>query len=293
MELILYNQNNQYGEEVLTNFLKIQGQILRYHFKKNPKQLNKNIKNCAVIVEPRSEHNLLEEVCRNVMYFLPQDWDLVVFSYDRNIVSKKLENIEHIFYSTDKNSFTIEEYNNLLTSKDFWEKIPSENIIIFQTDSYITRRFSDTYIESIVKYPFVGAVYRFGVIEDICSLCPNDSNFMINGGFSFRKKSAMIDCINKITLGEIINFRIKKNLLIHKELAHEDVYFQHALYLLGYSLPDYNTCILFCSQTSYELVDSYAVHGINKSYVYKNFILHIRPSILEISKEILKNELIN
>jgi len=288
MELVLHKQNNEYGEEVLTNFLNIQVQILRYHFKTNPKQLNSTIKNCAVIVEPRSEHTLFEEVCRNVMYFLPQDWDLVVFSYDRDIVSKKLENIEHIFYPTDKNSFTIEEYNNLLTSREFWEMIPAENIIIFQTDSYITRRFSDAYIESIVKYPFIGAVYRFEVIKEICMLCPNSSNFMINGGFSFRKKSAMIDCINKITHSEIVKFRIENNLKICKELKHEDVYFQHALYILGYFLPDYNTCILFCTQTAYELVDSYAVHGINKSYVYKNFLLHIRPSIVEISKEVLK-----
>ena len=36
------------------------------------------------------------------MYYLPDDWNLVVYSYDLNVVRDKLKNIEFIFYKTSK-----------------------------------------------------------------------------------------------------------------------------------------------------------------------------------------------
>jgi len=72
--------------------------IQQYHMK-CPKKL-KDTNNYAVIVEPRSDHKLLEAVCRNVMYYLPDDWNLVVYSYDMNIVREKLKNIYFIFNKT-------------------------------------------------------------------------------------------------------------------------------------------------------------------------------------------------
>jgi len=194
----------------------------------------------------------------------------------------------------------LNEYSELLISKDFWNSIPGDNVIIFQTDSYIARKFEKEYINKIVQYPFVGAVYRIVDNKMNCQCCPGyracnkniisihkERNFSMNGGFSFRNKSAMVECIEKISISDIIEYRLLNKLPIHQNtLYHEDTYFEDALYLINKEFPSYKECLEFCSQTIYEPVNSYAIHGINRNYVYDNIIYHLRPSLLELHDEI-------
>ena len=281
--------NNITGEDIINEFLLHQCELLRIYHQKTPKTLNKNITNCAVIVEPRSDHLLLEAVCRNVMYFLPNDWDLIIFSYDEQKVRERLQNIEFIFYPLEKSSFDGEEYSKLLLSLDFWSKIPSDNILIFQTDSYIVRKFSEDYINYIKKFPFIGGIYRFSNDDDYdkCIICPTNKNFCINGGFSFRNKQAMIDCIKNVTFSDIIAFRINKQLkIIPVHLEGEDVIFEHSLHMLNYELPSEKDCKSFCTQTTYDLTNYHAVHGFNKKYVYSQFLYLLRPNIIDFSQEL-------
>jgi hypothetical protein len=61
--------------EQIENFLLYQNEIIKLLHKEFPKKRN-DLSDCyAVIVEPRSNHILLEAVCRNVMYFLPDNWN--------------------------------------------------------------------------------------------------------------------------------------------------------------------------------------------------------------------------
>jgi hypothetical protein len=284
------HHNVQLTEEYLLK----QCEILNLYYNKFPKKIVTS-NYYAVLVEPRSDHPLFEAVCKNVMYFLPKNWNLIVYSYDENLVRKRLTNMEFLFYKTSKASFTLEEYSDLLMSLSFWDNIPSENILIFQTDSYITRQITDEYINTIKDYSLIGAVYRYVVIDDkgnndnmdLCSVNKN-RNFSMSGGFSFRNKSAMRDCIKYITLDTIIEYRRKNNLELDiRNMYYEDFYFEHALFLLNYKLPSYNECRLFCSQLHYELVNSYAIHGLYRSYVYQNLIYNLRPSLAEIHDEVL------
>jgi len=285
--------------ELFENFLKHQSELISFYHAKSPKKYNKT-ENYAVIVEPRSNHSLLESVCRNVMYYLPDDWNLIVYSYDINIVREKLKNIDFIFYKTSKQSFTLEEYSELLMSKQFWENIPGDNVLIFQTDSYITKRFTNEFINTIKNYPFVGAVYRIVDNKTNCDCCPGhklcnrnilsinkERNFSMSGGFSFRNKKAMIDCINKINMNDIIEYRMKNNLNIGgPNVNYEDAYYEDALFLLQYNMPPYELCLNFCLQVIYELVNSHAVHGINKNYVYENVLFHLKPALMDLKDEI-------
>jgi len=292
------NVNTNTSVNIIENFLTQQCSMISQYHMKYPKKLIKT-NNYAVIVEPRSDHKLLEAICRNVMYFLPYDWNLVVYSYDINVVKERLKNIDFIFCKTEKPTFTLEEYSSLLMSKPFWNNIPGENILIFQTDSYITRHFTHEYFYGIKQYPFVGAVYRIVNNKSNCACCPGyekcnkniisihrERNFSMNGGFSFRNKTAMIDCIEKITINDIIEYRLNHGLEIHNLIQYEDTYFEDALFLLKYKLPNYNTCLRFCTQTMYEPINSYAIHGLYKDYVCHNYIFHLRPSLVEINEEI-------
>lgn len=282
----------------IESFLIHQNSMIKQYHAKYPKKRVKS-ENYAVIVEPRSDHKLLEAVCRNVMYFLPYDWNLVVYSHDLSVVKERLKNMDFIFCKTEKSNFTLEEYSSLLMSKVFWNNIPGENILIFQTDSYITRHFTHEYIYMLKQYPFVGAIYRIVNNKTNCKCCPQyyncnkniisidkERNFSMNGGFSFRNKSAMLDCIEKITINDIIEYRLKNGLELHNLIQYEDTYFEDALFLLNYKLPNYNICLKFCTQTIYEYVNSYAIHGLYKNYVYDNYIFHIRPSLVETHDEI-------
>jgi len=285
--------------EIFKDFLNHQSNFIRGYHEKSPKKNNKT-ENYAVIVEPRSDHYLLEAVCRNIMYYLPDDWNLIVYSYDINIVREKLKNIDFLFYKTSKASFTAEEYSELLMSIQFWENIPGDNVLIFQTDSYITKRFTNEFIDTIKKYPFVGAVYRITEFKNNCDCCQGhvscniniisinkERNFSMSGGFSFRNKKAMIDCINKITMNDIIEYRMKNNLNISgPNINYEDAYFEDALFLLQYNLPSYELCLKFCLQVIYEFVNSHAVHGINKYYVYENVAFHLKPALMDLNDEI-------
>lgn len=278
--------------QLMENFILYQNEIIKLYHKSFIKKYDVTSDCYAVIVEPRSDHILLEAVCRNVMYFLPSNWNLIVYSYDEDMMRERLQLMEFMFYKTDKPSFTPEEYSNLLMSVDFWNSIPGDNVLIFQTDSYITRPFAYSYIQNIKQYPFIGAVYRFipesGSNVDLLSI-DRERNFSMSGGFSFRNKKAMLDCINRVTIQDIINYRKFKNLsIVMPNLNYEDFYFDNALYLLKYNLPSYQECSKFCLQETYFLLDSHAVHGIYRPYVYSKVIFHLKPSLAELHDEIVE-----
>lgn len=286
------DKKNHSAVELTNMYLIHQCKILNEYYKIYPKKWNHHSNNCAVIVEPRTNHDLLEAVCKNVMFFLPDDWNLVVFSNNEQSIKNRLTNIDYLYCNIiDRDNLDAIEYSNLLKSKEFWNMIPGENIIIFQTDSYMTRRMTPLYINKIKEHAFIGAVYRITNKEDNNKdmFCPiQERNFSMNGGFSFRRKSAMLHCIEKITREDIINYRTNNNMAITHHVDYEDSYFEHALMLLKYELPSYEVCRLFCTQANYEVVNSYAIHGLYRDYVYSHLIYNLRPPLAEIYDEVIE-----
>jgi len=82
-------------------------------------------------------------------------------------------------------NLTIAEYNNLLTSKEFYDNIPSEIFLVFQTDSVICDENSKI-INDFMQYDYVGAPWKDAVG---------------NGGFSLRRKSKALEIISKCKRG--------------------------------------------------------------------------------------------
>lgn len=283
----------KHRNKIVEEYLLLQNDILKLYYKKYPKKLNITSEYYAVIVEPRSNHKLLEAVCRNVMYFLPSYFNLVIYSYDEKYVSSILPDIEYLFFKTSKSSLNQKEYSQLLMSSEFWNNIPGENIIIFQTDSYLTRELTDDFLNEIKKYPFVGAPYKIDSNRqedgNILSVFNNSNDFSICGGFSFRSKKAMLDCIHQVTMEIILEDRKKRGLNIDCILLYnEDSYFENALYLLKYPLPNFKLLQLFCTQTLYELVNTLSFHGIHRDYVLHNIIIMLRPPLCDLHNEVLE-----
>ena len=147
--------------------------------------------NIAVIVEPRL-HKYLKPVIDNML----DHSNLPIMVFHSNINEEFLKNNYHNNsriklhkLKLKNNNLTIPEYNILLTSKSFWNSIDGEYILIFQTDACLCKHL-DTVDMTIYKdYGFVGAPNR--PIDD-------KYNTWRNGGFSLRRKSLTLKCLNNV-----------------------------------------------------------------------------------------------
>lgn len=142
----------------------------------------------AVMVEPRLHEYLIpviENMIRNtdipILIFHSKDNEDILkntFQMDSRINSRiQLSRLR-------QTNLTIKQYNILLTSIDFWNKIDGENILIFQTDSCLCRHINTFDFTEYLNYGFIGA--------------PSKLEYPIpwqNGGISIRKKSLMIKAL--------------------------------------------------------------------------------------------------
>jgi hypothetical protein len=228
--------------------------------------------NVAVIVEPRM-HNFLMPVIKNVMFNLGATWNLHIFgsSLNEQYVKSNLPG-NYTFTNLDTLSLDSSSYSMLLTSLHFWNCIKEENVLIFQTDSCI---LNNKYVIP-GDFSFIGPSYHY-VGEFITQSNERRKyplnlpiyNFNINGGFSFRKRSAMIACIQNVSIQQIVDFRTSHGLLSHmfvnKSIIPEDMYFTHALIILGYDLPSKEVCDSFAMQ-QHKNIAAFGVHGFDKTY---------------------------
>ena len=92
----------------------------------------------------------------------------------------------------------------------------------------------------------------------------------MNGGFSFRKRSTMINCLESVTWDEIDWHRTQRKYSgfdIYDNLSHnEDVFFTHACEILCKAVPDFFNREFFATETQ---ITSHAAvyHGWNKNLI--------------------------
>lgn len=158
----------------------------------------------AVIVEPRI-HAAWPLVLGNFLKNLDERWDFLICcgikneAYLEDLVSTKFGEHKHRIQIINMNvdNYSFSEYNQLMMSKDFYEKIPTEIFLIFQLDSLVSDKYKN-YIYDFLHYDYVGAPCQA-------------SHEVGNGGLSLRRKSAIIDIIESST----------------KHVHIEDLFFSH------------------------------------------------------------------
>uniref|UniRef100_A0A6C0CKQ5 DUF5672 domain-containing protein n=1 Tax=viral metagenome TaxID=1070528 RepID=A0A6C0CKQ5_9ZZZZ len=147
---------------------------LRLHSKTNEqKEL------IAVIVEPRQHRNLIP-VIKNVMKKIP---DVYVYhgSENRDMLRAAFGDTIH-YIELPVANLTHVEYNCLMTLPEFYEIIPAEFLLIFQTDSCLFEK-STVNIRDFFKYDYVGAPWIRGGVG--------------NGGLSLRRRQKMIEVLKE------------------------------------------------------------------------------------------------
>ena len=289
-------ENNKSTVQLLEDFLLEQCKKI----KESDETIQNSDKNdkVAVIVEPRN-HRLLEPVIRNVMHHLGKEWNLHIFGHDLAYIKSSFPKSNFTFTGLTSNNLTTEEYNKLLRNLDFWNAIKQEHILIFQTDSFIMNKLPN--LDKYLEYPFIGGVYKSYIFENkqvngwdergaIQLTDTPKQDFSINGNFSLRKKSAMVDCLHKIT-DDLIKNNKKLNSkfpeIIEAFMGNkqgEDFYFHHALEFLNYNLPSLEECNKFCNNLYYPSFnkEAFGVCNIDKDYVFQDN--RFRSEIEEILK---------
>lgn len=186
----------------------------------------------AIIIEPR-KHQALEFVLNNACLCLPTEWNVILFHGTKNeeyarIIVNKLNsqyNDRITMVNLNVENLTNEEYNQLLVTKSIiYENILCETFIVFQTDSMIFKEYAHL-LNDYLEYDYVGAPWPIDdrEVEKSCG-------YIGNGGFSLRKKSKMLEIIEKIDYTPAVN---------------EDMYFNIPYDNIQMNRPSYDKAALF------------------------------------------------
>jgi hypothetical protein len=144
----------------------------------------------AVIVEFRNDMFLLHVIRVFLYHLAPKGFRFFLFHGRSNAALAKtfiaplgveLRELPH-------ETFNAGTYTCLLKSKEFWNQIPAEHILIYEMDTYI--RHGN--IEPFLEYDYVGAPWE----PNQCPWTKSKSR-VGNGGLSLRRKSALLRCLEK------------------------------------------------------------------------------------------------
>lgn len=191
------------------------------------KQIENDVpKYTAILIEPRS-HPAMSFVLQNFAKNLSDEWNILILygnlniEYVNNIINTELPEYKSRITTINLHidNLTTSEYNDLLKSETFYEYIHTETFLIFQTDTLIIEKNKEL-INEFLEYDYVGAPWgetylpEFGIHE---------YNAVGNGGLSLRKKSKMLEILekNKETelfkkMNEDICFALQKNVQMKK-----------------------------------------------------------------------------
>ena len=185
----------------------------------------------AVIVEPRIGENI-ETIIKTVMYYLEDShkkWGLQIFHGTKNVeqilsITKNWDNVSLV--NLGKDNLTKREYNDMMMTTDFWNKVKGKKILSFQNDSILLKGGIDQFL----KYDYIGAPW----------IKPKEGYFVGNGGLSLRNKDKMIEICklnddkSNIPLEDIFFVKnLKGEGVADIEIAYnfsmEDIFSEHAM----------------------------------------------------------------
>ena len=147
----------------------------------------------AVMVEPR-QHRATSFVLRNFLENLDERWTIVVIHGEDNqqflqdiLNSEAFQSYRHrvVLVNMGVKNLTIKQYSELFYNRQFYDYIPTEIFLIFQTDSIILKMNRNN-IYSFLEYDYVGAPWNPSLLG------PADVG---NGGLSLRRKSKMLELL--------------------------------------------------------------------------------------------------
>jgi hypothetical protein len=247
------------------------GEIAIKNLSKQSKVKN-NYKLVAVIIEPR-EKNLIN-IINHYMNKLPNYTHFQIYYGNKN--SCLIKNYYHNEIILNKisiwdmgvDNLTIQGYNRILLSKEFWETIQGEKVLIFQTDSIPCSK-SKYKITDFIEYDFIGAPLS-NLVNILLNIYFMGKGYIVNhmkfynGGLSMRSKSIMLKIIEKYPWDK---------------LTAEDVWFCAFVEKVGGKLPEKKVGRNFSFES--EELDNIP-WGLHKPRKYYDLLEKISPEIKQI-----------
>ncbi len=199
------------------------------------------IKNCIIKLDNKWSHTV---ICCNDNYY-----------HTKELCDRINKNINII--KLDITNATYNYYNNLLLSKEFWEMLNGEKILIYQSDSLIY----NSNIDDFLKYDYIGMPFLFKHYISAPSTVGN-------GGLSLRSKKTMLEVLNNPNCDKKCSniaehFKLKTKF----DNIPEDIFFSHNIQNLKLGLvPDDNVGKLFASSDNINCFGMHAIWKYNKSW---------------------------
>ena len=227
----------------------------------------------ALIVEPR-QHPAFQFVLKNFLENLDERWGFIIFhgteneQWVRDIIDSEFISDKDRIQLNNLNISNIswKQYNKLCATREFIEQIVTEYFLIFQVDTMISPEGKDIVYE-FIGYDYVGAPWL--------KIPESDNPFdgkIGNGGLSLRKKSKMLEIIEKLPYPDGIA---------------EDEYFCIYNTLIPLNRPSYEEAQLFSMETVY----SPRCFGLHKTWLYQEDKIEIIESKFPGYKELIRLQL--
>jgi hypothetical protein len=158
----------------------------------------KNTDKVAVLIDSRNDMFLLHVFRIFIFHLAPKGFMFCFYHTESNEQFAKtfIEPLGVKLIKLNAHLRSFDDYNSLLTSDQFWERMPAEHVLLFQMDTYI--RNGD--IEPFLQYDYIGAPWH----PVICNWLKHE-NRVGNGGLSLRKRSAMIRCLQQVSKNTLEN----------------------------------------------------------------------------------------
>jgi hypothetical protein len=217
----------------------------------------------VVMVEPR-RHPMLRAVVDNVMSVIGEGWNFHIYTASRNAEWLR-ETLPPDRYGykiswLSLDNLTREQYSQLLMEESFWASIDTEHVLVIQTDVIVFREWNPLF----EIYDYVGANYYHP--DDVF---PEGYRGMevggIQGGLSYRRRSAMKACLRQVTEDDVNAYREAHHRMPLEKPMVEDVYFTHATAMLGMRLPPVPLRSVFAIEAEY-YATPFGFHGWNRPY---------------------------
>ena len=138
---------------------------------------------------------------------------------------------------------TSRQYSHLLMSADFWGVVREEHALVFQTDCVLVRGTPDRFM----GFDFVGAV----------SGCLDPATFVMNGGLSLRRRSAMLRAVDLLRAGPPEALDDPEDVAFCAVMrAHRHLF----------TLPSMGECMEFAVESLGDAGKAIGMHGTDKYY---------------------------
>jgi len=219
----------------------------------------------ALIIEPR-KHKALNFVINNFLQNLSDEWGILIFHGNNNFeyVKNIVDNLEEKYknriinlINLNVDNLTADTYSELFFTMSFYDHIPTNTFLVFQTDSIILKENKDN-INLFLNFDYVGAPWKHGIVG--------------NGGLSLRKKNKMLEILQSKPLENI----------------NEDAFFSFNIKSsIKYNVPDN----IFAQKFSVETVFYDKPFGIHNCwrYITKEQCEFLKNTYPEINELILLN----